>query len=106
MTLLTFLKEKPDPADSAPDIVFEDNVKDKIFEFVEVFQEGSGIKEHRQYFYYERLLILSEILEEKILNPSKQDVLNAISELRDRTTRGMPHILHPRYRISKRCLKS
>uniref|UniRef100_UPI00258AF1B3 hypothetical protein n=1 Tax=Acidiplasma sp. TaxID=1872114 RepID=UPI00258AF1B3 len=63
-----------------------DNVKDKIFEFVEVLREGSGIKEHRQYFYYERLLILSEILEEKILNPSKQDVLNAISELWDRTT--------------------
>ena len=63
-----------------------DNVKDKIFEFVEVLREGSGIKEHRQYFYYERLLILSEILEEKILNPSKQDVLNAISELWDRIT--------------------
>ena len=63
-----------------------DNVKDKIFEFVDVLREGSGIKEHRQYFYYERLLILSEVLGERILNPSKQDVLKAISELRDRTT--------------------
>ena len=45
-----------------------ENVKDKIFEFVEVLREGSGIKEHRQYFYYERLLILSEILGGKILN--------------------------------------
>ena len=63
-----------------------DNVKDKIFEFVDVLREGSGIREHRQYFYYERLLILSDVLGEKILNPSKQDVLKAISELRDRTT--------------------
>jgi site-specific recombinase XerD len=63
-----------------------DNVKDKIFEFVDVLREGSGIREHRQYFYYERLLILSDVLGGKILNPSKQDVLKAISELRDRTT--------------------
>ena len=63
-----------------------ENVRDKIFEFVDVLREGSGIKEHRQYFYYERLLILSDVLGEKILNPSKQDVLKAISELRDRTT--------------------
>ena len=63
-----------------------ENVKDKIFEFVDVLREGSGIREHRQYFYYERLLILSDVLGGKILNPSKQDVLKAISELRDRTT--------------------
>ena len=63
-----------------------ENVKDKIFEFVDVLREGSGIKEHRQYFYYERLIILSEVLGERILNPSKQDVIKAIAELRDRTT--------------------
>lgn len=34
-----------------------DNVEDKIAEFVEVLREGKGIKEHRQYFYYERLFI-------------------------------------------------
>jgi site-specific recombinase XerD len=63
-----------------------ENVKDKIFEFVDVLREGSGIKEHRQFFYYERLIILSEVLGEKILNPSKQDVIKAIAELRDRIT--------------------
>ena len=63
-----------------------ENVKDKIFEFVDMLKEGSGIKEHRQFFYYERLIILSEVLGEKILNPSKQDVIKAISELRDRIT--------------------
>jgi site-specific recombinase XerD len=63
-----------------------ENVKEKIFEFVDVLREGSGIKEHRQYFYYERLIILSEVLGERILNPSKQDVIKAIAELRDRTT--------------------
>ena len=63
-----------------------ENVKDKIFEFVDTLKEGSGIKEHRQYYYFERLLILSDVLGEKILNPSKNDVLKAISELRDRTT--------------------
>ena len=62
------------------------SVKDKIFEFVNILKEGSGIKEHRQFFYYERLIILSEVLGEKILNPSKQDVIKAISELRDRIT--------------------
>ena len=66
--------------------ILPDNVKEKIFEFVDVLREGSGIKEHRQYFYFERLIILSDVLGEKILNPSKQDVLKAISELRDRTT--------------------
>ena len=39
-----------------------DNVKDKIFEFVDVLREGSGIKEHRHYFCYERVLILSDVL--------------------------------------------
>lgn len=63
-----------------------ENVKDKIFEFVDMLKEGSGIKEHRQFFYYERLIILAELLREKILNPSKQDVIKAISELRDRIT--------------------
>ena len=63
-----------------------DNVKDKIFEFVETLREGSGIKEHRQFYYFERLLILSDVLGEKILKPSKQDVIKAIGELRDRTT--------------------
>jgi site-specific recombinase XerD len=63
-----------------------ENVKDKIFEFVDMLKEGSGIKEHRQFFYYERLIILSEVLGEKILNPSKQDVIKAIAELRDRIT--------------------
>ena len=62
------------------------SVKDKIFEFVNILKEGSGIKEHRQFFYYERLIILSEVLGEKILNPSKQDVIKAIAELRDRIT--------------------
>ena len=62
------------------------SVKDKIFEFVNILKEGSGIKEHRQFFYYERLIILSEVLGEKILNPSKLDVINAISKLRDRIT--------------------
>ena len=63
-----------------------ENVKDKIFEFVDVLREGSGIKEHRQYYYFERLLILSDVLGEKILSPSKNDVIKSISELRDRTT--------------------
>ena len=63
-----------------------ENVKDKIFEFVDMLKEGSGIKEHRQFFYYERLVILAELLREKIINPSKQDVIKAISGLRDRIT--------------------
>ena len=63
-----------------------DNVKDKIFEFVDTLREGSGIKEHRQYFYFERLMVLGDVLGEKILNPSKSDVIKAIGELRDRTT--------------------
>ncbi len=67
-------------------LALPENVKDKIFEFVDVLREGSGIKEHRQYYYFERLLILTDVLGERILNPSKQDVIKAISELRDRTT--------------------
>ena len=63
-----------------------ENVKDKIFEFVDTLREGSGIKEHRQYFYFERLMVLGDVLGEKILNPSKSDVIKAIGELRDRTT--------------------
>ena len=63
-----------------------DNVKYRISEFVDVLREGSEIKEHRQYYYYERLLILSKVLGERILSPSKQDMIKAISKLRDRTT--------------------
>ena len=63
-----------------------DNVKDKIFEFVDTLREGSGIREHRQYFYFERLMVLGDVLGEKLLNPSKSDVIKAIGELRDRTT--------------------
>lgn len=62
------------------------NVKDKIFEFVNTLTVGSGIKEHRQYYYYERLFILAEVLGEKILNPSKEDVVNAIAKLMDTQT--------------------
>ena len=39
-----------------------ENVKDKIFEFVDTLKEGSGIKEHRQYYYFERLRSLSNFL--------------------------------------------
>ena len=63
-----------------------DNVKSKVFEFVNTLTVGSGIKEHRQYYYYERLLILSDVLGEKILNPSKEDVFNAIAKLMDTQT--------------------
>lgn len=62
------------------------SVKDKIFEFVSVLVEGNGIKKHREYFYFERLLILSGILGPKILRPSREDVIKCISELRERTT--------------------
>ena len=63
-----------------------DNVKDKIFEFVSVLVEGNGIKKHREYFYYERLLILAGILGSKILKPSRNDVISCVSELRERIT--------------------
>lgn len=63
-----------------------ENVKDKIFEFVNTLTVGAGIKEHRQYFYFERLIILSNVLGEKILNPSKNDVFNAIAKLMDTKT--------------------
>jgi len=62
------------------------NVKEKIFEFVNMLTVGSHIKEHRQYYYYERLIILSKVLGEKILNPSEKDVFKAIAELKERST--------------------
>ena len=63
-----------------------ESVKDKIFEFVSVLVEGNGIKKHREYFYFERLLILAGILGPKILRPSREDVIKCISDLRERTT--------------------
>ena len=57
-----------------------------FFWFVSVLREGSGIREHRQYYYFERLILLAGILKEKLLNPSRSDVLCCISILRDRTT--------------------
>ena len=68
-----------------------ENVKDKIFEFVDTLREGSGIKEHRQYFYYERLIILSDVLGEKILKPEHKDVIKAIGALRDKETNRHTH---------------
>ena len=65
---------------------FQPVLKDKIFEFVDTLREGSGIREHRQYFYFERLMVLGDVLGEKLLNPSKSDVIKEIGELRDRTT--------------------
>ena len=72
-----------------------DNVKEKISEFISVLVEGNGIKKHREYFYFERLGILAEILGNKILKPSKNDVIKCIAELRNRTT-----IRHTKYRPS------
>ena len=63
-----------------------DNVKEKIFEFVGVLREGSGIQEHRESSYFEQLTILSKIMGSSILNPSKSDVIKTISELRGRIT--------------------
>ena len=61
-------------------------VKEKIFEFVNVLIVGSNIQAHRQYYYYERLIILSDVLGEKILNPSKEDVVEAIAKLMETKT--------------------
>ncbi|MCI2413245.1 MAG: site-specific integrase [Cuniculiplasma sp.] len=67
-------------------------MKDKIFEFVLTLREGSGIKQHREYYYYERLLILGETFGDKILdskgriNPKEKDVLMVIGKLRDKIT--------------------
>ena len=73
-------------------------LKDKIFEFVLTLREGSGIKQHREYYYYERLLILGESFGDKILdskgriNPKEKDVLMVIGKLRDKITiRGTPY---------------
>ncbi len=67
------------------------NVKDKIFEFVSTLREGSGIKEHRQYYYFERLIILADILQDRLLNPSKKDAIECIATLRDKTTNRHTH---------------
>ena len=71
---------------------FPDIVKRKIMEFVQILTEGSCIKEHRQYYYYERLLILCEAFGERILdskghvNPNRNDVLEVIRDLREKVT--------------------
>lgn len=62
------------------------SVKDKIFEFVTYVKETSGIKAHREIFYYARLQVLAELMQEKLLNPSKEDVINAIGSLRSTKT--------------------
>lgn len=72
-----------------------ESVRNKIFEFISVLVEGNGIKKHREYFYFERLLILAGILGPKILKPSKEDVIRCISELRERTT-----IRHTKYSVA------
>ncbi len=65
---------------------FPDSVKEKIVEFITFIKEANGITKHREYFYYTRLQVLADVLRDKLLNPSREDVIMAISNLRDRKT--------------------
>lgn len=61
-------------------------VKEKILEFVSFVKEANGIGPHREYFYYSRLQQLAQLMQEKILNPSRNDVIHAIAQLRGTRT--------------------
>lgn len=61
-------------------------VKEKILEFVSFVKEANGIGPHREYFYYSRLQQLAQLMHDRILNPSRNDVIHAIAQLRSTKT--------------------
>lgn len=64
-------------------------VQNKILEFVSYVKESAGIGPHREYFYYTRLQTLGLIMGKNLLDPQREDVIQAIAELREtKTIRG------------------
>ena len=68
------------------DMKAPEQVKEKIIEFVSFLKEANGIGPHREYFYYSRLQQLALLMQDKILNPSKKDVIQVIARLRSTRT--------------------
>jgi integrase len=68
------------------DMQAPEQVKEKIIEFVSFVKEANGIGPHREYFYYSRLQQLALLMQDKLLNPSRKDVIQAIAQLRSTRT--------------------